>query len=221
MENNYTSQEHSRDSGSNVVMESAGRTIARMRERQRGRNFVNGVVISCLALATVVTGVLLGATSRYANNLRSELNSVQQQNQALTQQLGNGQNGQSGGIGSYSGNMGSMQNGTNGSTTSGMNDGMNSGSMGGSTMGGSSYGSSNSYGSGRYNGYRRNWRNFNNNNNGGVAPVSLPTTNNGNGYGSNGGTGSNGTGSAATSGSTYSGSVATGGSAGSTYGSSY
>jgi hypothetical protein len=204
MENNFTSQEHSRDASGNVVMESAGRTIANMRERQRGRNFVNGVIISALALSTILTGVMLGATSRYANNLRAELNTA---NQQLQSQNYSGQSNYSGsmngsGTSNYGGSTGTTD-GTN-TTDSSYNDTTNTSSM----NGGNGTGGMNSYGSRRYSGYGRNFRNFNNNN---VAPANLPTMV---GSGATGTGNSTGTG---TMGSSYGGSSYGGSTGGSSY----
>jgi hypothetical protein len=223
MENNFTSQEHSRDASGNVVLENTGRTIARMRERQRGRNFVNGVIITALALSTVVTGILLGASNRYANNLRAELASVQQQMQSQN----------------YSGNSSNM-NGTNGmNRTSGMSgtsnygsglstygDNSGTGSMGG-TMGSSYNSGTNTSGSGygnygsRYGSGRRNWRNYNNTS---IAPATLPTSG---GLSGSNGTGSSGYGSSGYGSSGYGSSMgsgsgsSTGSTGSSSYGSSY
>lgn len=166
MESSFTSSEHLRDASGNAIMESAGRTIARLREKQRGRNFVYGVIITALALSTAVTGIMLGAQSRYANDLRAKLDAAnQQQGQTgLTQQYGS-------------------TNGTSGTTTNSGNMGSQTGD---STTGGTSYGgdntnySQNQTGTGRMrNGYQRNWRNFNNNN--GIAPAHSPSSA---GYGS-------------------------------------
>lgn len=178
MENNFTSNEHMRDSSGNAMIESAGRTIARMRERQRGKNFVFGVVITALALSTAITGIMLGAQTRYANDLRAKLDTANQQGQTgLSQQYGSTNSGTNGTTGTtgVTTNSGSMGGTTTGSTTDSSSYGSNSTNYSGSQSGtGTAYGR---------NGYQRNWRNFNNNN--GIAPAYSPSSA---GYGS--GTGS-------------------------------
>jgi hypothetical protein len=88
----FTSEQHQRNANGDIVIEPAGKTIARMREKQRDRNFVHGVIISALALAVVLTGTLLGVTSKYNADLRSQLENMQNDQSASTQQL-NGNNG--------------------------------------------------------------------------------------------------------------------------------
>ncbi|MDR0384080.1 MAG: hypothetical protein LBH47_02020 [Christensenellaceae bacterium] len=87
MDNNFYSEEHKRDAFGNVIVEPTGNTIAKMRERHRSTNFINGVIMSCLALSVILTGAALGATGRRANDLQNQLESAQQQNAELNRQV--------------------------------------------------------------------------------------------------------------------------------------
>lgn len=85
---NFTTQQHQRDNQGNVVVENPGKTIANLREKQRTRNFVNGVVIAAMALTVVLTGTMLGATTAHNNELKAKISNLELQNQAhLNQRL--------------------------------------------------------------------------------------------------------------------------------------
>lgn len=82
---NYTTQEHHGNHEINVVEPNPGKTIAQLREKQRNRNLINGVVIASLALVVVLTGTLLGATTAHNNQLKSKLDTLQTQRQTAPQ----------------------------------------------------------------------------------------------------------------------------------------
>lgn len=82
---NFTTQEHQRNQS--TVLENPGKTIANLREKQRNRNLVNGMVISAMALAVVVTGSVLGSTVAHNQQLKGQLGELMTQNQTLNQQL--------------------------------------------------------------------------------------------------------------------------------------
>ena len=82
---NFTTQEHPRNHS--IVVENPGKTIANLREKQRNRNLVNGVIISAMALAVVVTGSVLGSTVAHNQQLKGQLGELTTQNQTLNQQL--------------------------------------------------------------------------------------------------------------------------------------
>ena len=96
---NFTSDQHQRNADGNVVIEPASKTIAKIKEKQSNRNFVNGVIISALALTVVLTGTLLGATAKHNRDLRAQIQSLQQ---SSAQQSS-----------SYMGNMGASTYGSN------------------------------------------------------------------------------------------------------------
>ena len=82
---NFTTQEHQRNQS--TVLENPGKTIAQLREKQRNRNLVNGMIISAMALAVVVTGSVLGSTVAHNQQLKGQLGELTTQNQTLNQQL--------------------------------------------------------------------------------------------------------------------------------------
>lgn len=82
---NFTTQEHQRNHS--TVMENPGKTIANLREKQRNRNLINGVIISAMALAVVATGTVLGSTVAHNQQLKGQLGDLTTQNQTLNQQL--------------------------------------------------------------------------------------------------------------------------------------
>jgi type II secretory pathway pseudopilin PulG len=84
---NFTSEQHERNAQGDIVIEPAGKTIARMREKQQSRNFVYGVIISALALGVVLTGTMLGAATRSNSDLQARINTLQNdQNQSAYNQ---------------------------------------------------------------------------------------------------------------------------------------
>ncbi len=82
---NFTTQEHPRHHS--TVVENPGKTIANLREKQRNRNLVNGVIIATMAMAVVVTGSVLGSTVAHNQQLKGQLGDLTTQNQALNQQI--------------------------------------------------------------------------------------------------------------------------------------
>ncbi len=82
---NFTTQEHPRNHS--TVVENPGKTIANLREKQRNRNLVNGVIISAMALGIVVTGSILGSTVAHNQQLKGQLGELTTQNQTLNRQL--------------------------------------------------------------------------------------------------------------------------------------
>jgi hypothetical protein len=167
MENNFTSTQHLRDANGNAVMESAGRTIAKLRERQRGRNFVYGVIISAFALTTAIMGVALGTTNRYANDLRTKLDAANGQITQMSQRYSASTDSITGARatdGTTAAGYSTAVNDTTDSTTTDSRDKTTAGNT--------------RYETGTRN-WRstRNWRNYNdtNNNNNNVAPAYSPS----------------------------------------------
>lgn len=77
---NFTTQEHQRSNQGNVVVENPGKTIAKMREDQKNRNIVSGIIISAMALTVVLTGTMLGATTAHNNKLKTQIRNMEMQN---------------------------------------------------------------------------------------------------------------------------------------------
>ncbi len=80
---NFTTEQHKRDSSGKAIVESPDKTIANLREKQRNQNFINGVVISAMALTVVLTGTLLGATASANSDLKSQVETLKEQNVAM------------------------------------------------------------------------------------------------------------------------------------------
>ena len=77
---NFTTQSHQRTNQGNVVVENPGKTIAKMREDQKNRNLISGIIIAAMALTVILTGTMLGATTAHNNKLQTQIRQMELQN---------------------------------------------------------------------------------------------------------------------------------------------